>query len=602
MDIREALKHNILLMDGAMGTYYETLHRTEKAQGTPEQAVLVHPEWIKEIHKEYIRAGADIIRTDTFALGQRKADTKETEQYVRAAAALAKEAAEEVREETKNRTIYIAASIGPAAYTEEQEEAEVYASYQNIIKTFWDCGIRIFCFETFSDTAMVKRLAAFAKQCSGDSFVMAQFVFNRMGYTRYGFSMQRLIQELSEIKEIDVFGFNCGIGAAHMSELFEKVTFPKDCLISVLPNAGYQQELTGRDLYFNNPGYFARHMQNILKKGVNVIGCCCGTTPEYTKELKKLLKQDNTPKAKRMEQTAQPEDTVKEKNTFMEKLEKGEKVIAVELDSPFGSSADKFLEGAFRLKENGVDLVTIADSPMAKARADAFTMAIYAQNKTGLSVMPHISCRDRNLIGMHAAFLGAHINDIRNLLIITGDPVAREDQGAVTPVFDFSSIKLMEYVKNMNKEVFAKDPFYYGGALNYATGRLETIAERMKKKMAAGCSYFLTQPIYSEEDMSRVHELKKMTNAKILCGIMPLVSLKNARFMQNEMPGIHVPEEIVARYTADMSREEAEQTAVSVSVEIGGKMKDFADGYYIMTPFYRVAMVNKIIAGLRKNK
>jgi homocysteine S-methyltransferase len=239
---------------------------------------------------------------------------------------------------------------------------------------------------------------------------------------------------------------------------------------------------------------------------------------------------------------------------------------------------------------------------MAKARADAFTMAIYAQNKTGLSVMPHISCRDRNLIGMHAAFLGAHINDIRNLLIITGDPVAREDQGAVTPVFDFSSIKLMEYVKNMNKEVFAKDPFYYGGALNYATGKLETIAERMKKKMAAGCSYFLTQPIYSEEDMSRVHELKKMTNAKILCGIMPLVSLKNARFMQNEMPGIHVPEEIVARYTAEMSREEAEQTAVSVSVEIGGKMKDFADGYYIMTPFYRVAMVNKIIAGLRKNK
>lgn len=596
MNIQNALRERILLMDGAMGTYFESLHYDQPGADCPEKAAMFHPEWITDIHEKYIRAGADIIRTNTFALNHSvTADRDELEECLVQNIQCAKKA---VATE-QSREVYIAASVGPMKYTDEEEEKEACREYKFMIDTFYKNGIDIFVLETFSDVDMAENMAAYIKENYPEAFVITQFVFNKMGYTKYGFNMQRLVNSLVENKNIDVFGFNCGIGAAHMSELFDKISFSGECRVSVLPNAGYQQELVGRDMYFHNPGYYARYMEKLVHQGVDIIGGCCGTTPEYTRELKKILEKNPVQRPKRIEALEQQKNASGERNPFMEKLNRGEKVFVVELDSPFQKSADKFIEGAFRLKENCVDMVTISDSPMAKARADAFEMAVYVQNKTGLTIMPHISCRDRNVIAMHSAFLGAHINDIRNLLVITGDPVAREDRNVITPVFDFNSVKLMQYIQNMNREVFEGEPFYYGGALNYAGANIEMIVKKMQRKMDAGCSYFLTQPVYSDENIERVRQLKEMTGAKIICGIMPLVSLKNARFMKNEMPGIHVPDKIVERYTADMKREEAERTAVEISVEIGKKMADFADGYYIMTPFHRVQLVNRIINGLR---
>lgn len=600
MDIQNALQERILLMDGAMGTFYESRYCGEDGAECPETAVLNHPDRIIKIHGEYIEAGADLIRTNTFALNHTTVpDQKQLRDYLAANIRCAKAAVEKAGRRQEGREVYIGASIGPMKYISEEEEAEAFRDYKFILNTFLENGICIFVLETFSDVEMAEKIAAHIKEVCPEAFVILQFVFNKMGYTKYGFPMQRLADILAGNKNIDVFGFNCGIGAAHMSELFDKITFPQDCRVSVLPNAGYQQELAGRDMYFRNYGYYAKYMEKLVEQGVNMIGGCCGTTPEYTKALRKMLDKNPRPRKKKIMSPGEQKKLPPEKNAFIDKLNRGEKVFVVELDSPFQKSADKFIEGAFRLKENQVDIVTISDSPMAKARADAFEMAIYVQNKTGLTMMPHISCRDRNVIAMHSAFLGAHINDIRNLLVITGDPVAREDRGEITPVFDFNSVKLMQYLQNMNQELFGGEPFYYGGALNYAGANIELIAKKMLRKIDAGCSYFLTQPVYSDVDIERVRQLKRMTGAKIICGIMPLVSLKNARFMQNEMPGIHVPEEIIARYTAEMKREEAERTAVEISVETGRKMADFADGYYIMTPFNRVTLVNKIINGLR---
>ena len=246
-----------------------------------------------------------------------------------------------------------------------------------------------------------------------------------------------------------------------------------------------------------------------------------------------------------------------------------------------------------------MDLITISDSPMARPRAESFEMGIYLANQTGARVMPHVCCRDRNVIALRSAILGGYINGIRDMLVITGDPVARDDRGTVSGVFDFNSIKLMEYISNMNTEVFSEEPYFFGGALNYAGVNIEAIVGRMKKKMEAGCSYFLTQPVYSDEDIERVRELKRRTGAKIILGLMPLVSYKNALFMKNEMPGISVPNLIVNQYHPDMSREEAETIAEKVCVEIGKKAMDFADGYYLMTPFNRVTLVNRIIHDLR---
>lgn len=595
MNIRESLKQKILLTDGAMGTWFESLYCRE-GRKYPETAAMEHPEWITDIHRQYINAGADIIRTNTFALNHRLiADKDKLKQAMIQNILCAKKATAESKQE-----VYIAASIGPMKYRNEEEEYRAEEEYKFIADVFFENGIDIFMLETFFDVDMAKRIAEYIKKKNSNAFIITQFAFYKTGYTRYGFPMQRLVDVLATDKNIDVFGFNCGIGAAHMSKLFGKVSFLEECVVSVLPNAGYQQELAGRDMYFRSYSYYAKYMERMIEQGVNMIGGCCGTSPEYIKELRKLLKKNPKPRSKKISSIKNQKKPDIEENAFMQKLERGERVFVVELDSPVQKNADKFIEGAFRLKENQVDMVTVSDSPMGKPRADSFEMAIYVQNKTGLMVMPHITCRDKNVIALHSAFLGAHINEIRNLLVITGDPVAREDRDTITSVFDFYSVKLMQYIKNMNKEIFKDEAFYYGGALNYSGGNLEIIAEKMRMKIEAGCSYFLTQPIYSTEDIERVRKLKEMTGAKIICGILPLVSLKNALFMKNEMPGISVPEEVIARYHMDMKREEAEKTAIEISVEIGKSMKDFANGYYIITPFQRVSLVNRIIHELRR--
>lgn len=595
--LQNTLRNQIILMDGAMGTYFNRLHPEE---GEAESANISHPEWIKEIHKNYILAGAKLIRTNTFAINHMLFEMEEFEANLAAAVKNAKEAVEETNTDT-----FIAGSIGPIRIGGEMEENQVLKEYQLICDTLVREGIRIFILETFADTGMVVRIAEYLRKLSEEKageeiFILAQFSVNRMGYTKYGYSMQRLVTELEKETALSGIGFNCGIGVAHMNKLLGEVRFSKDCMLSVLPNAGYEHISYGRQLYIDKPAYYAASMSQLIEKGANLIGGCCGTTPEYIKALSERLKKNPEPCKKQLLSVEDKQTAIRQKNPFMEKLNRGERVYVVEIDSPFNQNADKFLEAAYRLKENDVDLVTISDSPMARPRAEAFEMGIYIANKTGVRVMPHVCCRDRNLIALRSAILGGHINGIRDMLIITGDPVARDDRNIISSVFDMNSVRLMDYVKNMNQETFAEEPVYYGGALNYAGVNIEAIVTRMKKKMEAGCSYFLTQPVYSDENISRVKELKERTGAKIILGIMPLVSYKNALFMKNEMPGIHVPDEIVNRYEPDMSREAAEETATEISVEIGRKAMDFADGFYLMTPFNRVSLVNGIIDRLRE--
>lgn len=595
--LQNTLKNQIILMDGAMGTYFNRLHPEE---GEAENANIRHPEWIKEIHKKYILAGAKLIRTNTFAVNHMLFEMEEIESNLAAAVKNAKEAVEEMNTET-----FIAGSIGPIRIGGETEEKQVWEEYRLICDILAREGIRIFILETFADTEMVIKIAGYLKKLlkddyGEDAFILAQFSVNRMGYTKYGYSMQRLVNELEKESVISGLGFNCGIGIAHMNQLLEQVRFSRDNILSVLPNAGYEHISYGRQLYIDKPVYYASYMEQIMEKGTNLIGGCCGTTPEYIKALSEILKKNSKPREKQILSIEDKQITVSEKNPFIEKLNRGERVYVVEIDSPFNGDADKFLEAAYRLKDNDVDLVTISDSPMARPRAEAFEMGIYIANKTGIRVMPHVCCRDRNLVALRSAILGGHINGIRDMLIITGDPVARDDRNIISSVFDMNSIRLMDYVKNMNRETFLGEPVYYGGALNYAGVNIDAIVSRMVKKMEAGCSYFLTQPVYSEEDINRVRELKKRTGAKIILGIMPLVSYKNALFMKNEMPGIDVADDIVKRYDPKMSRKDAEETATEISVEIGQKAVDFADGFYLMTPFNRVSLVNGIIDRLRE--
>ena len=595
MILRDRIKEKVLLTDGAMGTYYNQKYSSEIEA---EEANLISPEQVVAIHKEYIDAGASIIRTNTFAVNHLLFPEKEVcRNAIVSAVSSARKAVEE-----SGKDVLIVASIGPIKQSAAEADEQILDEYQFLIDTFVEEGIQSFVFETFSELKWIQPLSEYCKEKCIYNCVIAQFSVNPMGYTQDGYGISGIIQKMSELETVDVFGFNCGVGALHLRKLLEQQTFPGDCILSALPNAGYQQELRGRMRYKDEPGYYAKQMKGIIELGANIIGGCCGTTPEHIAALEKLLgNQNRKPETKKIIPVGEGDGGMPylRPTAFVEKLNRGEKVFVVELDAPFDADTEKFSKGIYALKENDVDIITVSDSPLARSRADASLMSVYAKSLADISIMPHIAMRDRNLIGLRSEVL-AYVNGIRDFLVITGDPVGKENRGRITGVFDTNSIRFMEYLKHMNEEVFGEYPVYYGGALNYNGVNKNAIADRMRKKKDAGCSYFLTQPVFSQEDIQRIRELKKMADVKIICGLMPLVSYRNAMFMQHEMPGIHVDERIISRYTPDMSREEAEETAVSLCADIARDLYDAADGFYLMTPFHRVGLVNRVIDSIRQ--
>lgn len=598
--IREYLKEHILITDGAMGTYYDR-KKTENRR-MAEEANLLEPELISRIHEEYLEQGARLIRTNTFAANHAMAlnrgieERPEQDAYVKKVIQtgwkLANEAAANRPEE-----IFVAADIGPVPetlfYDNEFDETE---EYRFLVDCFLECGAEIFNFETFSDIKAVAKAARYIKEKCPEAFVMVSFAANRTGYTTRGISISRLFTEAAQTAEIDSYGCNCLLGASHMYKLVKAQNLSPEKYIQILPNSGYQQIVRGQAGHADGVSYFAEKMEQIADLGVNILGGCCGTTPKHIRALCEKLEgkkpQDKLPAAEKGTKDAVSQTR---NNPFMAKLQRGEKVIAVELDPPFDQNAQKLIEGAFQLKQSGVDIITLADSPLARARADSVLLAAKVSATVDIPVMPHIACRDRNRISMHSTLLGAHINGIRNLMIVTGDPVPSGERDNTKSVFDFNSIRFMEYVKELNQDIFLQDAFSYGGALNQNQANVDKVIERMQKKIDAGLSWFMTQPIYSDEEVEKLARMKQELNTKILCGIMPLVSYRNAMFIKNEMPGIHVPDEIVAQYRSDMSRAEAEDVAVSISLSVMEKLEDVADGFYFMTPFNRVSLIRRII-------
>lgn len=605
MQIGDYLKTKRLIADGAMGTYFEKKYPEE--EGMAEACNLTDPDKIRRIHAEYIRNGAKLIRTNTFAANTMFfEDLKTVKAVVRAGFQMAQEAVKEAGEE-----IFVAADIGPIYDPQFLGKEQVLAEYYAICDTFLDCGAEIFVLETQSEFTYIEEVAAYLKE-KADVFFIVQFSLDRSGYTRNGLSMEQIIKKAALHPAIDAYGFNCGVGAAHLCELMEKVTFPNDKYVTALPNAGYPVELRGKTIYGDNRGYFVGMMKKLAGLGVEILGGCCGTTPEYIRDVctaletvplceKKIEAQAAAGRISRMVPAAM-HTTKTTGGRFCRMLEEGEKIYIVELDPPFDTDITKVMQGAETLREAGADLLTLADSPMARARMDAGKLAAKVQREVKIPVMPHICCRDKNMIAMRSGILGDYMNDLRHFLVVTGDPVGRESRGVITPVFDFNSIRFMEYLSGMNEDVFAKDPVYYGGALNYHGANPDAICERVRRKMETGCGMFLTQPVYSAEDMEQLFYIREKTGAKLMCGIMPPVSYKNAGFMANEMPGIRIPQEIVARYTPEMSREEAETVGIELAVGLAHAMQEFADGYYFMTPFNRASMIAKIlqcIKGLR---
>lgn len=607
-------QENIVLTDGAMGTYFDEIAKEHAL--CSEEANLFHRETILQIHRAYIAAGAVLLRSNTFSANQRTfQEIREKHggmeeytlaKFIEAGYSLAMQAKEEA--EQQGKTVFVAADIGPVYADSDRKEEEILEEYYEIVDAFLHLGADIFVMETFPDERDMLKVAQYIRKKKKEVFLIGQFSFVPTGYSRTGFHYKTVIKKAADSQLLDAVGFNCGIGAAHMekflAEYLRTCAWPENVLLTALPNCGYPQIIRGRVVYSESVDYFGQKVLRLPELGVGILGGCCGTTPEYIEEICRRLKRKEKHIVIRMPEKKQGKEKKPQpvRNSFREKMEKGEPVIAVELDPPFDPMTEKMMDGARMLMGGTADILTIADSPLARSRADSLLTAVKIQKETGIPVMPHLSCRDRNRIAIRSGVLGAYIHDIRNMLIVTGDPVGREERAFTRSVFDFNSIKLMEFMESLNEELFHGDTWYYGGALNQNAARKDKIAERMKRKIDAGCQYFLTQPVYAEEEIEKLDWLREQTGAKILIGVMPLVSYRNALFIKNEMPGIHVPDQILARYSPEGNREEWEETAVEISRKIMEAGKDTGAGYYLMTPFHRVSLIKKIIEVSKHDK
>ena len=603
----DRLKSEILVADGAFGTYYAKKYDTGSL---PELANLQASDRVLAIHKEYIEAGAKIIRTNTFASNTvcLRAGFDEVRNNIKNAVDIAREA-------VKGTDVLVAADIGPIPGENMIEKEHIEKEYVDIVNVFKECGVDIFVFETFPELGFIDKAIENAGE---NGFVITQFAINQFGYSSAGFSARKLIEEAGKNSYIDACGFNCGVGPGHMKKLVQSLINRNDKYFAVLPNAGYPQAVSGRMVFDdNNAAYFSQIMHDLAEDGADIIGGCCGTTPEYIAKLENAVKNMHPVKHFSEEHEKKimfkPIDKSFYKDKSGKKLiavelappvandvsfykgKEGRKLIAVELAPPLGIDDEKIMDAAFLMKESGVDVLTFPDSPSGRTRADSILMAEKVSRETGMCVMPHICCRDKNAIAMRSQLLGAHINDINNFLVITGDPIPSVVRASVKSVFNFDSVGLMNIISDMNQEQFAGEPVIYGGAINQGRVNFKVELERVKKKMEAGATFFMTQPVFSDEDIDRLRQIKEQTGARILCGIMPFVSLRNATFMKNEMTGINVTDEILSRYRADMSKEEGEETGIQIAREIIAKTTDFVDGYYFSFPFNRVHMLKKII-------
>lgn len=589
MKIRDYIKEHVVLTDGAMGTYYASL--VKEPQAMSEYANLSDLETIRNIHREYIEAGANLIRTNTFVANtvSMVVDKETRDHMIRQATTIAKEEAKKA-----TQPVFVAGSIGPIPEHATYGEEEVLEEYKEICDVFLQCQVDVIVFETFHDLYYIKPIVDYIRKQS-DVFIITNFCLNKNGYTKAGISANRLALEVNDMPEIDAFGFNCGIGSGHMLSLFDTISFPQNKYIVAMPNAGYPEQMQYRMVFRDNAVYFEENMRKLVEAGVNIIGGCCGTTPEYIASMSRMVqsakRKGSLPIVLKGSHTLVREQR---ENDFYKLFDAKKKVIAVELDPPYDAQYEKLIELAHKVKSRGADIITLADSPMGRSRVDSILMSVKIAKEVEMPVMPHVCCRDKNMIAMRSGLLGAYINGIRNLLVVTGDPVPSVSRSEISSVFDYNSIRLMQFVKEMNEEHFCEEPFYFGGALNYARGNIDKVIERMKKKIEAGAKYFLTQPVYSDEDINRLRYIKEHVDTKLLCGVMPFVSYRNANFVKNEFTGIFVPDEILNRYHPDMSKEEAEWVGAEIANEIIAKMDDFADGYYFMLPFNRVSLLDKI--------
>ena len=588
LDVRKLLAQRPLLFDGGMGTYYKA-----KPGQECEQANLTDPDGILAVHRAYLAAGADAIKTNTFSLPRLAAAQQPGwEQLADAGWQLAAKAAGETG-------AAVFADLGPAPDTENLPAEQVYLA---VAKRFALLGARNFLLETLSAENGVLEAIHALKQTVPEAFVLVSFAVLPDGYTREGRYCADLVRRMAQSGVVDAVGLNCVSAPGAMRALVQQLG-DAGLPLSVMPNAGYPVVARAQVRYQGKPAYFARELSRLATEGVRILGGCCGTTPQHIAALRTAL--DALPEALPAAPAAKPaavaKPAVETDDVFLRKLRAGQRVIAVELDSPKDADLTAYLEGARRLQTAGADLLTIADCPIARARMDSSLVACRVHRELGMNVLPHMTCRDRNLNATKALLLGLYAEGVREVLAITGDPIPTAERDEVKNVYQFNSRKLAQYIVSLAGEGREMpSPITVFGALNLNARNFEVELRRAAEKLENGMSGFLTQPLLSAQAVENLKKTRETLGerAKILAGILPVVSQRNAIFMENEVNGIHVDEAIIQKFEG-LDRTAGEELGLEVSVQAAKAATPYADGFYLMTPFNRVALMERLIARLR---
>jgi len=607
----EALDERILVCDGAMGTmlYAKGVFINKSFDALN----LTEPDLVLGVHKEYVRAGADVIETNTFGANRIKLGSFGIADKLHA---INEQAARIARQAAGDRA-YVAGAIGPLGIRIEPwgktgvDEARDY--FREQAQALADGGVDVFILETFRDLNEIGA-AIDAVRSVSQLPIVAQMTTEEDGHTLDGTPPERFAPEL-ERRGATVLGVNCAVGPAPMLDTIERIAAVTSLMLSAQPNAGKPRDVEGRNIYLCSPEYMASYARRFILHNVRLVGGCCGTTPEHIREIKTAVR-GLAPTATRAAARATvavatpsisaPPVPREQKSRLAYAMTRGTFVNAVELLPPRGYRADEVIERARRLKIRGIDVINIPDSRRAGAHVSALSLAVLIEQQAGIETVLHYSCRDRNLLGIQSDLLGAHAMGLRNLMLVTGDPGRVGDYPDATAVFDVDSIGLTNVVARLNRgcdvggqPIGAPTGFHIGVAVNPAAANMDQELRRFDYKVEAGAEFIVTRPVFDVRAFSAF--LKRIEHARlpIVAGVYPFEDARNAEFMANEVEGVGVPDALVERMRRQASADGAAAEGIAIAREIAAELRGQVQGLQVSTPSGDVDAALAVLDGLR---
>ncbi len=605
-NILERMSEHPLIFDGAMGTMIYS--KGVFINTCYEHLCVTSPKLVKGIHDLYVDGGADVIETNSYGANRLKLQphglVDQLEAINRAAVRLARESAGE--------GVFVAGSVGPCLKSDQlfvdlmtEELSDVFREHMAVLA---DEGIDLFLLETFTHVGEAQLAARVAKEFGLPVFVSV--IVGKDGETRRGEQIEHIVAALDQDANIDGIGINCGIGPAAAFSIAERALPHTTKPFTVMANAGLPQEVDGRMIYMSTPEYFTEYAKSMIQVGVRGVGGCCGTTPEHIAMMAKSVKSLTGVKQHvtiAHYETALPEVVVvpmAEKCSLAAKLVRGEKVTSVEITPPRSIDLKPMLDKCRTCKDAGIDAINIPDGPRASARISPMVAALAVEREVGIETVLHYCCRDRNLIGMQSDLLGGYAGGLRNYLIITGDPPKLGDYPDSTPVFDVDAVGLVQVVHNLNhgrdvggNPIVPPTGLLIGVGANPCAVEPERELQHFFNKIDAGAEYAITQPIFDAEALLRFLDAaeKHSRTIPVVAGVWPLVSFRNAEFLNTEVPGVEVPPAILERMSAAKTKEDGRKIGIEIAREICEAISDRVAGFQISAPFGIVDLALQVL-------